>query len=295
MVFWDTNQNEFFCFSFPQGAFSNQQNIYRFFSHTKLFFTNKDYVFTIKNETLPTIIEILARQFAFSSANMEFSPTQMWFYIPKASQSKLPFFTPKKKWSIQITVLSVSLRTLGIFRVNMAEFMWTYGDYTVEQLGKGGEGINTLGIPEMSLAQNGAMVIRPINKKGYSRKGDFINKNLGKWTIEASPRIMRWLEVFSICAELMVSKTWLDSKVYLRKISLNSNLRHWNCHGHWEFAQRPEMILMARSTSEVVMISPGLFLDFLGCSRISNLLWLKFITPILDGLIFTVILPDTLL
>ena len=96
----------------------------------------------------------------------------------------------------------------------------------MEQLGKGGEGINTLGIPEMSLAQNGAMVIRPINKKGYSRKGDFINKNLGKWTIEASPRIMRWLEVFSICAELMVSKTWLDSKVYLRKISLNSNLRH---------------------------------------------------------------------
>jgi hypothetical protein len=93
----------------------------------------------------------------------------------------------------------------------------------VEQLGKGGEGINTLGIPEMSLAQNGAMVIRPINKKG--KKGDFINKNLGKWTIQASPRIMRWL-VFSICAELMVSKTWLDSKVYLRKISLNSNLRH---------------------------------------------------------------------
>ena len=82
------------------------------------------------------------------------------------------------------------------------------------------------GLSEMSLAQNGAMVIRPINKKGYSRKGDFINKNLAKWTIEASPRIMRWLEVFSICAELMVSKTWLDSKVYLRKISLNSNLRH---------------------------------------------------------------------
>ena len=155
-----------FCFSFPQGVFSNQQNICRFFSHTKLFFTNKDYVFTIKNETLPTIIEILARQFAFLSANMEFSPTQMWFYIPKASQSKHAIFTPKKKWSIQITVLSVSLRTMGIFRVNMAEFMWTYGDYTVEQLGKGGEAINTLGIPEMSLAQNGAMVIRPINKKG---------------------------------------------------------------------------------------------------------------------------------